>query len=224
MKNKRRIFLFLYYLTILFLTSISYSKSNFEVNAGLGKSSFSSSNSNSEASYFFGVSQNIYFGESDFLISFGGNFLQRASSKKGLVVFSRSTQPNTEIYKYDIKFYVNYVEIPLLLKYDIKIEEDLSLISYLGGSFSFAVHSRTEQNNKQFAGIADELEPDVYIEQENTQLENDYGLIFGLDVKFKKLSFGLSYYLGMNTITNIDNFSGLSENFYSYLFNLSYSF
>ena len=210
-------------LTILFLFSITFGRSNFNVIAGLGKSSFVSSNSNSETSYSIGVSHNIYIGNSDLIISFGGNFLQRASSKNDLIVFSRSLQPNWEVFKYDMTFYVNYFEVPILLKYDFTLKEDLYLTPFVGGSFSFAVHSRTERNNKQYAGIASELEPGLYIEQEDQHLENDYGIIVGLDLKYERISFGASYYFGMNTLSNIENFSGLDESFQSIMFNFAYT-
>ena len=212
-----------YILTILFLFSITFGRSNFNVIASLGKSRFVSSNSNSETSYSIGVSHNIYIGNSDLIISFGGNFLQRASSKNDLIVFSRSIQPNWEVFKYDMTFYVNYFEVPIILKYDFTLKEDLSLKPFLGSSFSFAVHSRTEQNNKQYAGLASELEPDVYIEDEDQHLENDYGIIVGLDLKYERISFGASYYFGMNTLSNIENFSGLDESFQSIMFNFAYT-
>ena len=220
MKNLKIILFFLF----LIIPLNTFGRSFFDVKIGVGRSNFYTSTSDLVTSYTMGVSQNIYIKNSDMIISFGGNFVQRGSKLNEVIVFTLSTQPNFEIYQYDFTITMSYFEIPVLFKFDFKVKEKFSIIPYAGGSFSFAVSSRAEMDNRQLAGTASELEPDVISNQEEQHLNNDYGIIAGIDFKYFNLSLGTNYYYGMNNIDNVSNFSGFDDRIHSFQITFAYSF
>jgi hypothetical protein len=90
-----------------------------------------------------------------------------------------------------VKLQLDYVEIPILVKYALSGEPDRSFFVYGGPSIAFKIRSRATAT---FGDVTVDTEEDENIK------DSDFGLVFGGGRNFGRLSLDGRYNLGLSNI------------------------
>lgn len=105
----------------------------------------------------------------------------------------------------DVKVSLNYLELPILIKYGIKATEEISVIPFLGPYFSMAISGKvkgetTEGKHSSF--------------DDNYFRRPDMGFKLGCGAEYSNLYLELGYEFGIADISDDDNHSAHGHNFF----------
>ena len=107
----------------------------------------------------------------------------------------------------DVKVSLNYLEVPILIKYGFKATEDISVFPFLGPYFSMAISGKVkgEADNGKHSSFND-----GYFRRP------DMGFKLGCGAEWSNLYFELGYQFGIADISDADNYSAHGHNFFAH--------
>ena len=113
--------------------------------------------------------------------------------------------------KGDFKTRLDYLEIPLLMKYGIRATNDLSVLPYIGPTFGFGIAGKTED---PLVGKSDSFDDGAYN-------RFDVGIKLGCGVEYQMIYAELGYHWG---ITNISDMNGVDAFNRAFFMNIGINF
>lgn len=105
----------------------------------------------------------------------------------------------------DVKVSLNYLEVPILIKYGFKASEEISVIPFLGPYFSMAISGKVkgETDMGKHSSFDDE-----YFRRP------DMGFKLGCGAEYSNLYLEMGYAFGIADISDADNYSAHGHNFF----------
>ena len=163
-------------------------------------------------------------GDFDYRMAFGGGAFLNFSLSEILSVqpeLSYMSRGAKESYDgYDIKLKLNYIEIPVLLKFDVPMEADVSPYFMLGPSFGFKVGCTVN---------GDQGGTDVDVDCDESGVESsgfDFGGVVAAGIGFPtgpgQTTLGARYYAGFTSIDGSEEETDVKNR--GFFFSVGYSF
>jgi len=109
----------------------------------------------------------------------------------------------------------NILEIPLTIKYGLKVSDEIAVLPFFGPYFSYAISGKTKQT---IVGI-DQSESEGTFDEKNAihggLNRASMGLKLGVGAEYNKIYVELGYQFGITNIAKRDDFSGRSNAFFA---------
>ncbi len=107
----------------------------------------------------------------------------------------------------------NILEIPLTIKYGLKVSDEIAVLPFFGPYFSYAISGKTKQT---IVGI-DQSESEGTFDEKNAihggLNRASMGLKLGVGAEYNKIYVEVGYQFGITNIAKRDDFSGRSNAF-----------
>lgn len=109
----------------------------------------------------------------------------------------------------------NILEIPLTIKYGLKVSDQIAVLPFFGPYFSYAISGKTKQtvkdtNESESVGTFDEKKA-----CHGGLNRASMGLKLGVGAEYNKIYLELGYQFGITNIAKEENFSGRSNAFFA---------
>ena len=101
------------------------------------------------------------------------------------------------------KVSLNYLEIPILIKYGFKVSDDISVIPMLGPYFSMAISGKAKTEEGKHSSFND-----------GWFRHPDMGFKIGCGAEYSNLYLEAGYQFGIADISDADNYSAHGHNFF----------
>lgn len=101
------------------------------------------------------------------------------------------------------KVSLNYLEIPILIKYGFKVTDDISVIPLLGPYFSMAISGKAKTEEGKHSSFND-----------GWFRHPDMGFKIGCGAEYSNLYLEMGYQFGIADISDADNYSAHGHNFF----------
>lgn len=109
----------------------------------------------------------------------------------------------------------NILEIPLTIKYGLKVSDEIAVLPFFGPYFSYAISGKTKQT---IVGI-DQSESEGTFDEKNAihggLNRASMGLKLGVGAEYNKIYVEVGYQFGITNIAKRDDFSGRSNAFFA---------
>ncbi len=107
----------------------------------------------------------------------------------------------------------NILEIPLTIKYGLKVSDEIAVLPFFGPYFSYAISGKTKQT---IVGV-DKTESEGTFDEKNAihggLNRASMGLKLGVGAEYNKIYVEVGYQCGITNIAKYDDFSGRSNAF-----------
>ena len=109
----------------------------------------------------------------------------------------------------------NLLEIPLTIKYGLKVSDEIAVLPFFGPYFSYAISGKTKQTE---LGKTESESVGTFDEKKACHgglNRASMGLKLGVGAEYNKIYFELGYQFGITNIAKEENFSGRSNAFFA---------
>ena len=107
------------------------------------------------------------------------------------------------------KVSLNYLELPILIKYGFKVSEDISVIPFLGPYFSMAISGKVKEYNSETDTFDNHSSFD-----DGWYRHPDMGFKLGCGAEYSNLYLEMGYQFGIADISDNDSYSAHGHNFF----------
>lgn len=98
---------------------------------------------------------------------------------------------------------LNYLEVPLLIKYGVQVSDDIALLPFIGPSFRYGIFGgKTKIDGTKYDAFGDDAFPKMQYKRA------DVGIKIGCGAEYNKLYLELGYQFGITNIANWDLTNG----------------
>jgi len=104
-----------------------------------------------------------------------------------------------------LSFY--YLNVPLNIKYNYEINDDLSIFGLAGPYIGFGLTGTVTQDIGGPGGLIESTETNIKFNDDDDFNRLDFGLGFGAGVGYQAFSLGLYYDLGLANLSSLDEIS-----------------
>ncbi len=197
----RKSLYFIIILVSLFHTE-AFSENKFGLHAGISFSSLHNTNSETISGKHFGAFGDFYLIK-NLAISLSINYLTMGGRLNNINV---NPYAGEDVYAYDFKVVLDYLDFPIKLKYNIPIRKGLFFIQpFMGYSlFSLPVKDKSKRENKKFVGKINDIIPDVQALGDPAKQNVVSGLNFGISFNYKHFGLCINYFYAHKSLGGFD--------------------
>ena len=140
-------------------------------------------------------------------IESGLYYTERGGKKGGPYIGSRAGNGSVSRVGYNI------LEIPLTIKYGLKVSDEIAVLPFFGPYFSYAISGKTKQEGE--GGYESEGTFDEKKAYHGGLNRASMGLKLGVGAEYNKIYVELGYQFGITNIAKREDFSGRSNAFFA---------
>lgn len=217
--------LFVFLLPIDFSEAQSQNKFQLGLKGGINFSAFTEDHKEFLAGASFGVFGNYYFLESAG-ISIGLNYERKGGLMRDIIPAPPAFNPTIDTVSLDLYVRNNYLVIPVGLKYRFNLESGISLIPFIGYSYSFPTWKQedSDQKNKKLISNNQTIRYTGKYSEDTAEINAYSSFTVGLETEYKQFLLDLSYNLALNNIGGASNINNLDYKIHSIKIMIGYRF
>ncbi|MBE0551172.1 MAG: PorT family protein, partial [Ignavibacterium sp.] len=197
----------------------------FGIKGGINLSSFTEEHKELLNGSTFGVFADYYFIE-NIGIALGLNYSRKGGLMRAIVPAPPSYNPTADPISFDLYVRNNYVEIPVTLKYGFNLDNGISIIPFVGYSYSLALwdQENSEKKNKKQIQDAQIIKYTGQYSYDMVVINSFSSLIIGVRTEYNKFILDLGYSLALNSIGGASNIYNIDYKLQSITILIGYRF
>lgn len=201
------------------------SKFQFGIKGGINLSSFTEEHKELLNGSTFGAFADYYFLE-NIGITLGLNYSRKGGVMRAIVPAPPSFNPTADPISFDLYVRNNYFEIPVALKYRFNLDNGMSVIPFVGYSYSLPLWNQenSEKKNKQQIQENQIIKYTGKVSDDMAEINSFSSLVIGVRVEFNKFLLDLGYSLALSSIGGASSISNLEYNLQSITILIGYRF
>lgn len=196
----------------------------FGIKGGVNLSAFTEEHKEIITSSTFGGFGDYYFLE-NIGISFELNYSRKGGILSAITPEPPHFNPTLDPISFDLYVRNNYFEIPAFLKYRFKLENGMSIIPFVGCSYSFPLWNQESSEKKNQKQLQENyIKYTGKYSEDMAEINSFSSLVIGAGVEFKKFLLDFRYDLALNSIGGASNINNLDYKVNSFNIMIGYRF
>lgn len=215
-KEKRSLYfiVFFIYLVLIPFDLIEAQSTNnqfqFGIKGGINLSSFTEEHKELLNGITIGAFADYYFLE-NIGISLGLNYARKGGLMRAIVPAPPSFNPTADPISLDLYVRNNYIEIPVALKYRFNLDNGITLMPFVGYSYSIPLWNQENSDKKNEQQVQENqiIKYTGQYSDDMAEINSFSSLVIGVRTDFKKFFLDLGYSLALNSIGGASNINNL---------------
>lgn len=207
---------------LIILSSTLFAQNSFGIKGGVIKSELQNTDYDPYTGFTFGILKEFDIAY-NFSLQLELDYSQRGADLGEVNVRGIYLYPDVYLYKVNIK--LGYIELPVLLKYNIHINENFQLGPYAGASIGIPSGKKSTVDRIHPIGEADSVDYEYFLIDEGGQMKGDFATNLGIALKmYDHYIFDIRYFHSFNSPGDIRLQIPIEYKFDSFIMTVGYLF